>query len=194
MLVVGLNGSPNRNGNTAFLLNELKKNIEELGGEFEIIDVQSAVLDCKHPFCMECSDPCDQKCLRGTKLEEAYDRISKADAVIVGSPVYFGTISAQLKCFFDKALYIRKQRKWIGKIGAAVTVGASKYGGQEFALSTIQNILMVHGFTIVNDGHEEYGAGHFGINAQEPANEDVDAIESAEALAHRIKQEIEKRK
>ena len=46
------------------------------------------------------------------KLEEAYNKISKADAVIVGSPVYFGTVSAQLKCFFDKALYIRKQRKY----------------------------------------------------------------------------------
>ena len=34
MLVVGLNGSPRRNGNTAFLLNEVKRHIERLGGEF----------------------------------------------------------------------------------------------------------------------------------------------------------------
>ena len=193
MLVVALNGSPNRNGNTAFLLNEVKKHIEKLGGEFEIINVQSAVLDCKHPFCMECKSPCDQNCLKGTKLEEAYNKITKADAVIVGSPVYFGTVSAQLKCFFDKSRYIRTQKKWIGKIGAVVTVGASKYGGQELTASTIQNMLMVHGFNIINDGYEEFDSGHFGVNAQKPADEDIYAIKRAEVLAYRIKQEIDKK-
>ena len=193
MLVVGLNGSPNRNGNTAFLLNELKEHIEELGGEFEIVDVQSAVLDCKHPFCMDCVDPCDQKCMKGTKLEEAYNKITKADAVIIASPVYFGTVSAQLKSFFDKSRYIRVQKKWVGKIGAAVTVGASKYGGQELTGNTIQSMLMVHGFDIVNDGFEEFDAGHFGVNAQKPANEDRYAIKRAKVLAHRIIDSIKKR-
>lgn len=194
MLVVALNGSPNRNGNTAFLLNEVKKHIEKLGGEFEIINVQSAVLDCKHPFCMECKSPCDQNCLKGTKLEEAYNKITKADAVIVGSPVYFGTVSAQLKCFFDKSRYIRTQKKWIGKIGAVITVGASKYGGQELTGNTIQNMLMVHGFNIMNDGYEEFDAGHFGVSAQKPANEDEFAIKRAKVLAYRIKQEVDKKR
>ena len=186
MLVIGLNGSPNRNGNTAFLLNEIKRHVENLGGEFEIINVQSAVIDCKHPFCIECKSPCDQNCLKGTKLEEAYEKITKADAVVVGSPVYFGTVTGQLKCFFDKSRYIRSNKKWIGKIGAAVTVGASKYGGQENAATTIQNMLMVHGFDIINDGYEEFDAGHFGVNAQAPAKEDEYAIKRAEVLAHRI--------
>ena len=184
----------NRNGNTAFLLNEVKKHIEKLGGEFEIINVQSAVLDCKHPFCMECKSPCDQNCLKGTKLEEAYNKITKADAVIVGSPVYFGTVSAQLKCFFDKSRYIRTQKKWIGKIGAVITVGASKYGGQELTGNTIQNMLMVQGFNIMNDGYEEFDAGHFGVNAQKPANEDEFAIKRAKVLAYRIKQEVDKKR
>ncbi len=193
MLVVGLNGSPNRDGNTMWLLNELKTHIEELGGEFEIIDVQKAVMDCKHPFCMDCVDPCNQNCYKGTKLEEAYDKITKADAIVVGSPVYFGTVSGQLKCFFDKTRNIRAQKKWIGKIAAAVTVGASKYGGQERTADTIQTMLMVHGFDIINDGFEDFDAGHFGVNAQEPANEDRYAIKRTKVLAHRIVDSIKKR-
>lgn len=193
MLVIGLNGSPKKNGNTAFLLNEVKKHVEELGGEFEVIDVQSAILDCKHPFCMECKSPCDQNCLKGTKLEEAYNKITKADAVVIGSPVYFGTVSAQLKCFFDQSRYIRSDKKWVGKIGAAVTVGASKYGGQELTANTIQNMLMVHGFDIINDGYEEFDAGHFGVSAQEPANEDGFGIKRAKVLAHRIVDSLKKR-
>lgn len=193
MLVVALNGSPNENGNTMFLLNELKGHIESLGAKFEIIDVQKSILDCKQPFCINCISPCNQNCLRGTKLEEAYNKITDADAVIVASPVYFGTITGQLKCFFDKSRYIRTGKKWIGKIGASVTVGASKYGGQENATNTIHNILMVHGFDIVNDGYEEFDAGHFGVSAQEPANEDRYAIKRAKVLAYRIVDNIKKK-
>lgn len=192
MKVIGLNGSPNKDGNTMFLLKEIKKHVEELGGEFEIIDVQSAILDCKHPFCIECKSPCDQNCFKGTKLEEAYNKITKADAVVVGSPVYFGNVTGQLKCFFDKSRYIRNERKWIGKKGAAVTVGGSKYGGQEKTAGAIQNMLMVQGFDIINDGYEEFDAGHFGVNAQAPANEDRFAIKRAKVLAYRLIQSINK--
>ena len=186
MLVVGLNGSPNKDGNIMFLLNSLKKEIENLGGGFEIIDVQDAVVDCKQPFCIGCSVPCNSSCFKDTKLEKAYNLITKADAVVVGSPVYFGTISAQLKTFFDKTRAMRNTKNWIGKIGAGITCGASKYGGQEMTISTINNILSVHGFTLINDAHKDYKAGHFGVCAQNPAKEDAQALESLKILANRI--------
>ena len=53
-------------------------------------------------------------------------------------------------------------------------------------------MLMVHGFDIINDGYEEFDAGHFGVNAQKPANEDTYAIKRAEVLARRIVQSINK--
>jgi len=43
-------------------------------------------------------------------LEEAYEILKKADAIVMGSPVYFGSVSAQLKAFFDKTRKLRSEK------------------------------------------------------------------------------------
>ena len=186
MLITCLNGSPNKKGDTVFLINSLKEKIEELGGECQIIHAGEVLNDCKTPFCVGCSRPCNGNCFANTKLEEAYNLISKADCLVVASPVYFGSVSAQIKAFFDKSIGMRKTKEWIGKKAAGMSVGHSKYGGQELTVETIKNILSVHGFTLINDGHKEFNAGHFGVCAQNPVSEDKDALESIKVLAHRI--------
>ncbi|MGE5473069.1 MAG: flavodoxin family protein [Ignavibacteriales bacterium] len=186
MFIVGLNGSPNKEGNTSFLLRYILNETNKNGCEYEIINIAEALNSAKTPFCNACSTPCSGKCYGGTPLEEAFNLISKADAVILGTPVYFGTVSAQIKAFFDKTRKIRGEKVWINKIAAGVTVGASKYGGQETAIRALHDILLVHGMVIVGDGHPEYGAGHHGVCAQKPAKEDEDALNRAKVLAEEI--------
>lgn len=194
MLIVGINGSPNRNGNTKDMLELLKKETESLGAQFEIIHAQEAILDCKTPFCVNCSAPCSGKCMEGSKLEKAYEKMSQADAIVLASPVYFGTVSAQLKAFFDKSSSLRREHKLLGKIGAGMTVGASKYGGQETTLMTINNLLLMHGVNLVNDASVGLSAGHFGVCAQKPAKEDENASKGIHVLAHRLVEEIKRKK
>lgn len=69
--------------------------------------------------------------LRRDAARAGVSKIEEADAVIFGSPVYFGSMTAQLKAFFDKTRDVRGRRAWVGIPAAAVSVGASKYGGQE---------------------------------------------------------------
>ena len=71
----------------------------------------------------------------------------RADFVVLGSPVYFGSMTGQMKCFFDKTRNARVI-KWLGKPMAAVTVGASKYGGQERTLEHIHSCVLVSGMTL----------------------------------------------
>ena len=54
---------------------------------------------------------------------------------------------------------------------AAVTVGASKYGGQERTLEAIHSCALVLGMTVVGNS-SELSNGHFGISAQRPAESD----------------------
>lgn len=186
MLIVGLNGSPNKEGNTYFLLESILKDVEKLGCEYQIINAGEAVLSCKNPFCTACSTPCEGKCFKGTSLEKAFELITKADGIIVGSPVYFGTLSAQVKAFFDKTRGVRGKKVWINKVAAGVTVGASKYGGQETTMRAIHDILLVHGMIIVGDGHTGKDAGHHGVSAQRYAKDDSAALERAGVLAQRL--------
>lgn len=183
MYIVAVNGSPNLDGNCTFLLNEIKKNCP--GCEFEIINCTEVIMDAKHPFCLNCSSPCTKVCYKGTKLEEAFEKINKADFVLFASPVYFGSMSAQLKAFFDKTRALRAERKWLSKPMAAISVGATKYGGQERTIDHIHSCALVSGMTVCGNGSEEL-MGHFGISAHRPANEDEYAILQCKSLANTI--------
>lgn len=187
MRIVALNASHNNDGNTAFLLKEILSHFRK--EDTKIINVYEAVTDAKHPFCVCCSSPCTKTCYKDTKLEEAFDAVTKADFVIFGSPVYFGSMTSQLKAFFDKTRYVRAEKLWLGKPMAAVSVGASKYGGQERTIEHIHSCALVSGMTILGNG--SVGAmGHFGVSAQKPANEDTYALQQCKNLAMAIKHQI----
>lgn len=124
---------------------------------------------------------------------EAYDKVTKADFVIIGSPVYFGSMTAQLKAFFDKTRALRAEKAWLAKPIAAVSVGASKYGGQERTIEAIHSCAMVSGMTVVGNSGES-GMGHFGISAQRPAREDEYAKNTINSLVERIFSHINEEK
>ncbi len=187
MYILALNGSHNKNGNTQFLLEEILSNFKK--DDTEIINIHEAISDAVHPFCINCTTPCSKACYKNTKLEEAFDKVTKADFVIFASPVYFGSMTAQMKAFFDKTRYIRGEKLWLGKPMAAVSVGASKYGGQERTIEHIHSCAMVSGMVVFGNG-SELGMGHFGVSAQRPAAEDEFALKQCKSLANAIKKQI----
>ncbi len=183
MLIVGINGSPNRSGNTAFLVEEILKQCASFGAETAIIHVMDALKGQERPYCVECATPCPEKCHQIEALNSAYQLLRKCDALVVGSPVYFGTLSAPLKSFWDKSRNLRGEKALVNKPAAAVAVGAARFGGQETTVRAIQDILLVHGMRIIGDASEGKGAGHQGVCAMRPAIEDSFAIERARVMA-----------
>lgn len=181
MYIVAINGSPNKDGNTAFLLKEILSNCK--GAEKELININEVMLDTKTPFCVNCSSPCDKRCYAGTELSRTFDKITKADFVLFGSPVYFGSMTAQLKAFFDKTRAVRGEKAWLNKPVACVSVGASKFGGEERTIDHIQSCALVLGMKIIGNG-SELGMGHFGVSAQSPAKDDENAIKQCKSLAN----------
>lgn len=188
--IIAINGSPSTAGNTYFLLSELGKEIKKNGISFEIINLQEALQELRIPYCVCCSSPCNQSCYKGTKMDAVLQTCQEADGIIFGSPVYFGSMSAQLKCFFDKTRDARGKKAFLGKPCCAVSVGATKYGGQQSTLRSIQDCCMVLGFSIVTDADEEFGCGHFGLSAQKPACEDAYALSRIPVLAKRMCREV----
>ncbi|OPX76205.1 MAG: Iron-sulfur flavoprotein [Methanosaeta sp. PtaB.Bin018] len=164
MLVVGVSGSPRKAGNTEFLLNEALAVARERGFETEDIHCSELKID----FCTDCGD-CSKgrPCPKEDDVARVLATLERADGIIVASPVYFGSITAQLKAIFDRTIQLRRQNfKLKNKIGCAITVGGSRNGGQEKALETVHAWMHIHGMIVVGDD------SHFGGIAVRPAAED----------------------
>jgi len=192
VFVVAINGSPNMDGNTAFLLEQVLQAAAEAGAKTKLLHSMEMLEGQEKPYCDVCSSPCNESCYEDTALEKAFEMMTKADALVLGSPVYFGTVSAQLKAIFDKSRAVRGRKGLAGKIGAAVSVGASRFGGQETTVRALHDIMMVHGMAVVSDSSISATIGHHGVCAQKPARDDADAIKSARVIGVRLVEESTK--
>jgi multimeric flavodoxin WrbA len=137
-----ISGSPKPDGNTAQLMQECAKVIQEQGVEAEVISfAEMKIESCT--ACGKCSEI--GKCSIEDGLNEIMDKIRNAQGFIVGSPVYFGTARGDVMAALQRIGYVsRKTDQFLsGKVGGAVAV--ARRGGQTF---TLQEMLM---FFLIND-------------------------------------------
>ncbi len=103
MLVVGISGSPRKNGNTDLLLDAALEGSRSEGAavkKFYLADsVCSGCLGCG-----KCSDT--GLCQISDSISEIYSYISSADAVILASPLYFESITSWMKTFVDRGQFV----------------------------------------------------------------------------------------
>ncbi len=96
-----------------------------------------------------------------TKLNDLVD----ADAIVMGSPTYFSTMTAKMKSFIDKSidLWPDEPGKLKNKIGAAFTSCAAADGGSETTLLALIRAMVWHGMVIV--GHQSGACGAVSLEA-----------------------------
>ncbi|NLM46675.1 MAG: flavodoxin family protein [Firmicutes bacterium] len=130
MLVLGLAGSPRRNGNTEILLDEALAGAREAGAETEKI----VLCTLKYSPCISCGS-CEKtgRCVLQDDMQMVNERIIAADALIFATPNYFYNVSAWAKAAIDRsqALWARKhvlkdERLRQNKPGYLISVGATK--------------------------------------------------------------------
>ncbi|VVB72845.1 Iron-sulfur flavoprotein [uncultured archaeon] len=164
MIVVGICGSPKKAGNTEFLLAEALAVAKERGFETEKL----LCCELRVDFCTDCGD-CSKgrPCPKEDDMSQILSSLEMADGIIAASPVYFGSITGQLKAVFDRTIPLRRQGLRLkNKAGCAITVGGARNGGQEKALECVHSWMHIHGIIVVGDD------AHFGGIAVRPAAED----------------------
>lgn len=188
MYIVGFNGSPDPQGNTAYLLQVALESASNAGAEkTELVQVGELIETVDDPFCTACQSPCLTIQCGNENLRWMLDVLSRAQGVLLGSPVHFGTVSAQLKAFWDKTRSIRRTQALLDVPGGALAVAGARFGGQETTLRAMQDMMMIHGMSIINDGSKTSQiSGHIGVCAQKPAEEDEYAIKTAKIMGERI--------
>ncbi len=76
----------------------------------------------------------------------------KVAGIVVGSPVYMGTMSSLCKVFLERCLVHRKNNYALsGKVAGAIAVGGARHGGQERTLQDIHAGLICHEMVIVGE-------------------------------------------
>ena len=70
----------------------------------------------------------------------------KYDAIVVGSPTYYGCMAYQVKKLFDESFQFHGKLK--GKVGAAFTSSVNIGGGNETTILEIMHVFLVHGMVI----------------------------------------------
>ena len=92
-----------------------------------------------------------------TATETTNDDLLKADCIIIGSPTYYGLMSARVKDLFDSSVKIHG--KLAGKVGAAFTSAGGKATGAESTLLSILEAMLVHGMIVQGRSDDKhYGA------------------------------------
>ncbi|MGF7117055.1 flavodoxin family protein [Methanobacterium oryzae] len=107
MKVMAINGSPRKKWNTAMLLKSALEGVESQGAETELIHLYD--LDykgCKSCFsCKTIGNKSYGKCAVNDDLTEVFKRIEESDALILGSPIYFGTVSGEMRSFMERLMF-----------------------------------------------------------------------------------------
>ncbi|MGD8250868.1 MAG: NAD(P)H-dependent oxidoreductase [Desulfobacterales bacterium] len=110
MLVVGFQGSPRRRGNTYFLTSTFLSEAERLGASVRFLEVdRMQVVPCKEYVVCEKKGYCP---IEDEVLTEIYPLIREADLIVLGTPVFFYNMTAQLKAVIDRCqmFWARKYR------------------------------------------------------------------------------------
>ena len=124
-------GSPRKKGNSELLAQAVAEGLVAGGGTVEMIRLQGMSIKP----CRGCGG-CDKSgtCVIKDDMEELYEKVDQADRLILASPIYFYTVSAQLKTFMDRmqARWSRKYnlgeefRKGEGRKGYLLATAATK--------------------------------------------------------------------
>ena len=97
MRILAINGSPRKDGNTAKLLKEITKDHVDVDLDyFDLNDLK--IKDCQACFFCKKNDACALK----DDMQKLYKKLREADAIVLGSPVYFGVENANTRMFIDR--------------------------------------------------------------------------------------------
>lgn len=100
MFVLGIQGSPRKNGNSNFLLSSFLKECEALGAQTQVINAQDLdILPCKELIVCEKKGFCP---IKDEMESQGYAKLRQADVVLLASPVFFYNVTAQAKIFIDR--------------------------------------------------------------------------------------------
>jgi len=152
MKVIAFNGSPRKDGNTTILINHVFRELEKEGIETELVQLSGKKIHgCI--ACYKCFENKDQRCaVKDDIANECIEKMIKAEGIILGSPVYFTDVTAEMKALIDRAGLVSMANggMYRNKVGAAVV--AVRRSGAVHTFGTMTHFFLAGQMIIVGRG------------------------------------------
>ena len=182
MKVLAINSSARKDGNTALLINTVFEELKKEGIETEMVQLAGKVIEpCK--ACWACGGR--KNCVHKKDLfQEIYEKMTQADGILLGSPVYTANISANMQALLERASVVadmnRNENLLRHKVGAAVT--AARRGGALNALDAMNHFFMLQDVFIVGSSYWPMAYGR----VPGEVKEDQEGIETMKNLGQNM--------
>jgi multimeric flavodoxin WrbA len=189
MKIVGFIGSRRNNGNTATLVDAM---LEGAGNE---IDTARYILnESQFGGCQGCYTCLEEdRCSIDDQMQDFYEEIKQSDAVIIGSPIYFGHISGQTKLFMDRLFRFTHNPR--GRIPNApkptimvLTHGNINDSDYDWHAQNIQQYFTFAGFSVI----QIYSVGGCSVSVKPTILTRPQKIETAKALGFKLSEFLTK--
>lgn len=189
MYIVAFNGSARKDGNTAYYIKKTFEPLQSAGHTCEMVQLAGQVIrGCT--ACMTCrKEETAGKCVYDDDIvNDCIDKMRKASVILIGSPTYFSTLTAETKALIDRAGYVARGsgNPFKRKIGAAIAV--ARRAGETLTFVTINQFFLINEMIVVGSHYWNVGiAQQIG-----EAKEDTEGIEIMHRLGENIAWLLEK--
>ena len=187
MKIIGVNGSPRKDGNTALLLRTVLQTIESEGIATEFVQLGGTVIrGCT--ACYRCRKNRDRQCsVKNDDFNVIFGKLSEADGFILGSPTYFADVTAEMKALIDRAGFVSRSNDHLfrHKCGAAV-VAVRRAGGMH-AFDTINHLFQISGMFMAGSSYWNLGFGGKPGDAEEDDEGIATMTELGRSMAFLVK-------
>lgn len=182
MRVLGIAGSPRREGNTEILMKTALGVLEGEGLQTEFL----SLADRPIKPCVACRGCFASDTIRCVQEDPAFegilDKFAQADGILVGSPVYFGSATPQIMALLDRVGYVSRKHPQLlrRKAGAAIVV--ARRAGQNFTFAQLNYFFLISEMIVPGS---TYWNVAFGREKGEVEN-DTEGMETVKNLARNM--------
>ena len=174
--VLLVNGSPHTNGCTARALEEIIRTLREEGIETELLQIgRDSIHGCTG--CRYCRT--HDRCVFSDAVNKAAELFEKADGLIVGSPVYYGSPNGTVLSFLDRLFYSTGFSKHM-KVGAAVV--SCRRGGNTASFDVLNKYFTISGMPVASSTYWNQVHGFTAADVEK----DAEGLQTMRNLARNV--------
>jgi multimeric flavodoxin WrbA len=182
MKVVALNGSPRGDSNTAILIRHVFAELQKEGVEIEMVSLAGKPLrGCLG--CYKCYINRNRQCVQTKDALNTYvQKMSEADGIILGSPVFMASVPSEMKALIDRAGMVNKANGGLfrRKVGAAVV--AVRRGGMITAFDTLNHFFLMSEMVVPGSSYWSFA---FGLEKGD-VDKDQEGIQTMQVLGQNM--------